>query len=93
MSTTESINLESLGLDYNRNISSKSIIKSGINRGYRKKETSGTWISSGGYCYESRQDVKAANYCWAKALLNLGFRVGKQDYDGAVNFYIFQDAK
>jgi len=70
-------------------VSSQAVIKSGKNRGFRRKETAGTWILAGGFCYESRQESKWPHYSWSAALHRLGFRVGILDREGTRDFFIF----
>lgn len=85
------LNLEELGIDKFKNPSSKSLIKSGPNRGLRLPEKDGQWICCGGYCYEAKQSEKAAHSSWIRTMLEMGFRLGKKTSDGVVNFYIFKE--
>jgi hypothetical protein len=82
--------IEELGIDLHGKVSSQLVIKSGKNKGRRKVEVSGTWIHTGGFCYESRQESKSQHKGWIEAVLKLGHRVGSWDYEGVRNFYVFE---
>jgi hypothetical protein len=84
------LTIEELGIDKFKKASSKSVIKSGPNRGLRLPEKDGRWICCGGYCYEARQSEKAVHSSWVITMLEMGFRCGKSDSDGIVNFYLFK---
>jgi hypothetical protein len=81
--------LEELGRDTNGRISSLPPIKSGKNRGFRKPEVDGEWISTGGYTYDSRWCERDAHGSWLRSMDKLGFRTGKYELDGVVNLYIW----
>ena len=83
------MNLEQLGRDPHGNISSQPPIKSGKNRGFRGVERGGTWISAGGFTYDSLQSSKSPHYSWIGAVQRFGIRVGVWDGEGVKEFYLF----
>ena len=83
------MNLEQLGRDPHGNISSQPPIKSGKNRGFRGVERGGSWISAGGFAYDSSQSSKSPHYSWIGAVKRFGIRVGVWDYEGVKEFYLF----
>ena len=83
------MNLEQLGRDPHGNISSQPPIKSGKNRGYRGVERGGSWISAGGFTYDSLQSSKSPHYSWSEMVQRFGIRVGVWDYEGVKEFYLF----
>jgi hypothetical protein len=85
--------IEDLGRDAHGKVSSQPTIKVGKNRGWRRKEVGGTWTYCSGYCYEARQETKFPHVDWIKSVQQLGHRVGKCDYEGVRNFYIFMENK
>lgn len=88
-----SMKLFHLGKDKYNNISSQPFIKSGINKNKRFPEKEGKWVYVGGYCYEARWGEKNAHAQWLKALSKLGYRLGKYELDGVVNFYMYHKTK
>lgn len=85
--------IEELAYDKYKKPSSQAAIKSGRNRGSRLPEKSGEWTCMSGYNCYARQQEKAINFEWAKQLISIGFRVGKLDYEGCTNFYIYMPFK
>jgi len=83
------VNLEVLGRDPHGKVSSQPPIKSGKNRGFRGSEVGGTWISAGGFTYDSLQSSKSPHYSWIGAVKRFGIRVGVWDYEGVKEFYLF----
>lgn len=82
---------EELGRDPNGDPSSQPIIKTGPNRGWRKKEVAGTWKYMGGYCSERGYPGSSGSQhvTWVSGVQELGFRVGRLCYEGVVSFYAF----
>jgi len=83
------VNLEVLGRDPHGNISSQPPIKSGKNRGFRGVERGGSWISAGGFTYDSPQSSRSPHGSWIGAVQRFGIRVGVWDYEGVKEFYLF----
>lgn len=81
--------LEELGRDVVGSISSLPVIRHGKNRGRRKPETAGRWLCAGGYTVDSRWCEKNAHSSWLKTMREIGYRVGKYEFDGVVNIYLF----
>ncbi len=84
--------IELLGRDAAGSVSSQPPIKSGPNRGRRRREVGGKWIAAGGYCYEACQEAKGPHSSWIRAVQALGHRVGAWDCDGVRNYYVFREA-
>lgn len=85
--------IEGLAYDKYKKPSSQAVIKSGPNRGSRLPEKDGVWICMSGHSEYSRSQEQAINYEWSKKLIALGCRIGKIEYDGCTNFYIFKKVK
>jgi hypothetical protein len=84
--------LEYLGKDADGRMSSLSPLKSGENRGRRKKEREGEWsyVASCHYDRASDSNEQIAHAKWAEMVLSLGHRVGHYDYDGVRSYYVFK---
>ena len=84
--------MEYLGKDKDGRMSSLSPLKSGENRGRRRKETKGKWLYVNGCCYDHANDSneQIAHTKWVETVLSLGHRVGYHDYDGVRSYYVFK---
>lgn len=82
--------IEGLGYDKHHNPSSKAVIKSGPNRGWRLPEKDGKWVYISSVSEYARSQEQAINFEWGNKLVSLGFRVGKLTSDGCTGFYILR---
>ena len=80
---------EDLGMDKNKNQSSKPKIKSGPNKGFRHIEPGGKWKYIDGYEYSAPASEKYAHANWSKTLASLGYRIGKFSMEGVISFYVW----
>lgn len=79
-----------LGLDRDGDPSSQPLVKSGLNRGRRRKEIGGKWKYMSSYCFEHRRLGSSSNHAeWCTGMLELGYRVGYNDHEGVRSFYVF----
>lgn len=75
-----------LNLDYNKQISSKKVIKTGNLRGFRKPETKYRWQYLN--CGLEKTKEHKTNLLWANNLIKLGFTIGSYYSDGVISFYV-----
>jgi hypothetical protein len=77
--------LVELGLAYNKQISSKKVIKHGRNRGFRRPESKHRWEYLN--CGLVNTKEHKTNLIWAQKLKKLGFSVGYYYSDEVITFY------
>lgn len=86
--------IEELFYDKTRDsASSQPRIKSGPNMGLRHVEKGGKWFYMTGHTSIAGQAERSINFTWANKLIELGFRVGRLEFEGCSHFYVFQADK